>query len=170
VEAGKGTQPGEDESGEPRVLVFFALLMESIQRFEWSLKTLAIQDDETIDGLGFDEAWRRSLKAMRKPIGPLEGQVPAGLADEVNELRVLRNKVAHEILLIWRLEIRLGRVNHAMVAGGMFETAERFDTCRAAVEALAEHHLRGIDPADLRLEDEEMKDIFRHEVEDGDGV
>jgi len=33
----------EDRSAEAQVLVFFALLMESVQKFEWSLKTLTIQ-------------------------------------------------------------------------------------------------------------------------------
>jgi hypothetical protein len=167
---GDQTESGADEAGEPQVLVFFALLMESIQRFEWSLKTLAIQNDESIDGLGFDEAWKRALKTMRRPIGPLEDQVPTGLAEEVGKLRILRNKVAHEILLVWRLEIGLGRVDHATVAEGMFETAERFDAARAAVDALAEHHLRaqGIDLAELGLEDAELGKILRQADEEGD--
>lgn len=88
---------------------------------------------------------------MRKPIGPLEGHVPNGLASEVKELRSLRNKVAHEILLLWRVETKLALVDHATVALGMFETAQQFDDCRAKVDALAERHLRdlGIDPAEM---------------------
>jgi hypothetical protein len=98
-----------------------------------------------------------------KPVGSLEDHVPAGLADEVSELRELRNKIAHEILLLWRLETGLGRVDHATVAEGMFETAERFDLCRAEVDALAERHLRaqGTDPSDLQLEHDELKAILQ---------
>src|SRR4249919_910136 len=127
TDAGEQMPESEDRSAEVQVLVFFALLMESIQQFEWSLKALAIQRDESMDDLDFNEAWKRALKAMLKPIGALEGQVPQGLADEVGELRELRNKVAHEILLLWRLETSLERVDHATVAQGLFNTAERFD-------------------------------------------
>lgn len=157
-------QESEDRSTEVQVLVFYALLMESVQRFEWSLKTLAIQRDESMDRLGFDEAWRLALKAMRKPIGALEGQVPKGLADEVGELRGLRNKIAHEILLLWRLETGLGRVDHATAGQGMFESAERFDDCRAKVDSLAERHLRalGIDPLDLQPE-RDLTAIFQED-------
>lgn len=143
---------------EAQVLVFYARMMESVQQFEWSLKGLAIQKDETMNGLGFDVAWKRALKAMGKAIGALEGHVPAGLAEEVGELRALRNKVAHEILLLWRLETNLGLVDHATVAEGMFETAERFDRCRAEIDALAERHQRahGIGPSDLGMEGREI--------------
>jgi hypothetical protein len=162
---GERMRQGDEGSGEAQVLVFYGRLMESVQQFEWSLKALAIGQDETMNGLGFDEAWKRALKAMRKSVGSLEGHVPAGLADEVSELRELRNKIAHEILLLWRLETGLGRVDHATVAEGMFETAERFDLCRAEVDALAERHLRaqGIDLSDLQLEHDELKAI-RQEV------
>jgi hypothetical protein len=148
---------GEVED-EAQVLVFYARMMESVQQFEWSLKGLAIQKYETMEGLGFDSAWRRALKAMSKAIGALEGHVPAGLADEVRELRELRNKVAHEILLVWRLETSLGLVDHATVADGMFETAERFDRCRAEIDALAERHQRalGIEPSDLEMDRDEL--------------
>src|SRR5204862_7683187 len=95
-------QESESRPAEAEVLVYFALLMESVQRFEWSLKALAINRDESMTDLAFDEAWQRALAAMRSPIGGLEGHVPQGLAGEVKKLRVLRNKVAHEILLLWR--------------------------------------------------------------------
>jgi len=87
-------QESEDRAAEAEVLVNYALLMECVQQFEWSLKTLAIHRDESLESLTFDEAWKRALDTMRKPIGPLEGHVPQGLASEVKELRTLRNKVA----------------------------------------------------------------------------
>jgi hypothetical protein len=141
-------QESEDRATEAEVLVNYALLMECVQQFEWSLKTLAIHRDESMDGLTFDEAWKRALDTMRKPIGPLEGHVPKGLASKVKELRTLRNKVAHEILLLWRVETKLALTDHAAVARSMLETAQQFDDCRAKVDALADRHLRdlGIDP------------------------
>lgn len=144
-------QESEIRAAEAEVLVNYALLMECVQQFEWSLKTLAIHRDESMDSLTFDEAWKRALDTMRKPIGPLEGHIPKGLASEVKELRTLRNKVAHEILLLWRLETKLAFVDHAAVARGMLETAQQFDDCRAKIDALAERHLQdiGIDPAEM---------------------
>jgi hypothetical protein len=144
-------QESEDRAAEAEVLVNYALLMECVQQFEWSLKALAIHRDESLDSLTFDEAWKRALQTMRKPIGPLEGHVPQGLASEVKGLRSLRNKVAHEILLLWRYETKLALVDHATVARGMLETAQQFDDCRTKVDALAERHLRdiGIDPTEM---------------------
>lgn len=49
-------QESEGRPAEAEVLVYFALLMESIERFEWSLKTLAINRDELKTDLAFDEA------------------------------------------------------------------------------------------------------------------
>jgi hypothetical protein len=160
----------QDQKGvedEAQVLVFYARMMESVQQFEWSLKGLAIQKDETMEELGFDAAWKLALKVMGKAIGALEGHVPAGLAEEVGELRQLRNKVAHEILLLWRLETNLGLVDHATVAEGMFETAERFDRCRGEIDALAERHHRalGIEPSDLEMDRDKLLGALGEEDE-----
>jgi hypothetical protein len=150
---------------EAKVLVFYARMMESVQRFEWSLKELAIGPDESIRGLAFDEAWKRALAAMRKPIGALSGEVPAELAAEVGELRGLRNKVAHEILLLWRVDTNLGIAGHAEVAEGMFQTAMRFDACRAKVDRLVARHLEdlGVDRSELEMEAGELREILTNE-------
>jgi hypothetical protein len=155
---------------EAQVLVFYARMMESVQRFEWNLKELAIGQDESIHRLAFDEAWKRALAAMRKPIGALAGEVPPNLAAEVGELRVLRNKVAHEILLVWRVDTNLGIAGHSEVAEGMFETAMRFDACRAEVDKLVARHLEdlGIDRSDLEMDADELRTILTGEGNQAD--
>jgi hypothetical protein len=156
----KQMQP--DVEGEAQVLVFYSRLMESVQRFEWSLKELAIGRDESTRQLGFDEAWKRALAAMRKPTGALVGEVRPELVAEIEELRGLRNKIAHEILLLWRVDTDLGLAEHGEVSEGMFETAMRFDACRAQVEELVTRHLRelGIERSDLEMDRGRLKAIL----------
>jgi hypothetical protein len=47
----------------------------------------------------------------------------------------------------------------------MFETAQRFEHCRAKIDALAERHLRdlGIDPAEMQLDPAGLTELLREE-------
>lgn len=156
------TESEQNRGEEAVVLVGYASLMESVQRLEWALKRLAIQKDEGLNDLSFDEAWRGAERTMRRAIGALQGQVPAGLVDELDRLRKIRNHLAHEVLLRWRFEIGLGLIGHEEVIEGLAETANEFDTFVSQLDALAELHLRelGIDPAELELGHEELREIL----------
>jgi hypothetical protein len=158
--------------GEALVLVGYASLMESVQGFEWALKRIAIQEEEDLDSLSFDEVWKRAEKVFRKPIGALEGNVPQGLIDELPKLRRIRNKLAHEILLLWRFETNLGLTTHAEVVDSFVEIANELDAYTEQLDELADKHLVeiGLDPADLNPSAAKLRKILNDAAEaSGDG-
>jgi len=152
----------DDRQYEALILVGYASLMESVQNFEWALKRLAIQENEMPDDLSFDEAWKRAERVLRKPIGALTEHVPPELSAELPRLRTIRNRLAHEVLLRWRFETRLGMATHAEVVDTFVEIANEFDSFGSQLDALADEHLEdiGVDPADLSLSRAELRKIL----------
>lgn len=71
-------QESEDRAAEAEVLVNYALLMECVQQFEWSLKTLAIHRDESMESRlrrGMEASARHDAKADR-PAGGTRSKRP----------------------------------------------------------------------------------------------
>jgi hypothetical protein len=116
--------------------------MESVQSFEWALKRLAVDRGEIPDGIGFDEAWRRTEKLLRKPIGGLKDAVPPGLGDRLPELKRIRNHLAHDVLLRWRFETNLGLATHQEVIQGLIEVEAEFRQLAEQLDAVADQNLR----------------------------
>src|SRR5690348_17069440 len=106
----------EVDEGEALVLVGYASTMQAVQQFELGLKHLAITQTEPAEGISYGEAWARAEKILRSPEGRLETEVPTELVQRLRDLRELRNRLAHDILLLWRLETSVGLATHEEVA------------------------------------------------------
>lgn len=143
----------------------YASTMESVQSLEWALKRLAVDRGEIPDGIGFDEAWRRTEKLLRKPIGGLQEAAPPGLAQRLPELKRIRNHLAHDVLLRWRLETNIGLATHQEVIEGLIEVEAEFRQLAEQLDAVADQNLRekGIDLADIDLSADELREILRRD-------
>lgn len=153
---------GAPNAGEALVLVGYASLMESVQRFEWSLKRLAVQEDENLDSFSFDEAWKRAEKILRSSMGALEGKMPSGLIDDLSRLRRVRNQLAHEVLMRWRFETNLELATHEEVVDAFVELSNEFDSYCSQVDEIADKRLSelDIDPSRLGFSDSDLKKIL----------
>jgi len=158
-------------AAEALVLVGYASLMESVQNFEWALKRMGVQKDESLDSFSFDDAWKRTEKILHEPMGALEGAVPRGLAADLPRLRRIRNKLAHEILMLWRFETNLDLVTHDEVVDSFVELSNEFDAYAAELDQLADEHLVeiGVDPADLNPSAAGLRRMLNDSTEEADG-
>jgi hypothetical protein len=152
----------EVDDGEALVLVGYAATMEAVQRVEFALKRLAITQTESPEGISYEDAWARAEKILRSPVGRLKTEVPTELVHRVRRLRWLRNRLAHEVLLHWRLDTRLELATHDEVVDGLVETEREFFAVGQLISELADENLRlqGVDPEAVELSPGELREIL----------
>ena len=111
------------------------------------------------DDISPDAAWKRTLKVLLSPIGRLESVPPADLADRLRALRPIRNQLAHDVLLQWRIDTNLGLASHREVAEALIEIEDQFVEIEQAVSVLADEAMRlqGINPEDVEIPAGEMR-------------
>jgi hypothetical protein len=148
-----------DHEGEALVLVAYAAAMHAVQQLEFALKHLAATKDEMPDGISPDAAWKRTLKVLLSPMGRLESIPPRDLADRLQRLRPIRNRLAHDLLLQWRIDTNLGLASHREVAEALIELEDEFVEIEQAISALADESMRlqGIKPEDVEIPAGEMR-------------
>jgi hypothetical protein len=156
---------------EAVVLIGYASTMEAVQSFEWALKRLAINANEVPDDISFDEAWKRTEKLLRRPMGHLGERLPPELAENFARLKRIRNQLAHEILLRWRFETNLGIATHDEVAEGLAEIAVEYEDWAEQLDRIADEQMRekGLDPDDLGLTREDVAELLRGKDQHNDG-
>lgn len=143
------------------MLVGYAATMESIQRFELALKHLVIARRGVPESLGFDEAWRRAEQLLTRPIGGLN--VREFDVATIRRLRELRNAMAHEVLLRWRLERNVGLCTDRDVAEALIEIDGEFAAWTTQLDALTASEMQrlGIGPADEAMAASELRAILQ---------
>jgi hypothetical protein len=156
-----------DEEGEALVLLAYAEAMHAVQQLEFALKHLAATKDAMPDDISPDAAWKQTLTVLLSPIGRLESAPPPDLADRLRELRPIRNRLAHDFLLQWRLDTNLGLTNHREVAEALIEIEARFAEIEQAISVIAEENVRrqGIRPEDVDIPAGEMRRMLSGEDE-----
>ncbi len=153
----------EVNEGEALVLVGYASTMQAVQQFELALKHLVITQTEFPEVISYEAAWARSLSILRSPVGRLETEVSDGLFQRVRDLRELRNRLAHDVLLRWRLDTNVGLATHEEVADALVEIEQEFLNLGAVISELADANMRlqGIDPEAVQLSPGELRRILR---------
>ncbi len=148
-----------DDEGEALVLVAYAAAMHAVQQLEFALKHLAATKGEMPHDISPDAAWKQTLKVLLSPMGRLESIPPPDLADRLRTLRPIRNRMAHDLLLQWRLDTNLGLTTHREVAEGLVEIENEFVTIEQAISALADENMRlqGISAEDVEIPAGEMR-------------
>ena len=148
-----------DDEGEALVLVSYAAAMHAVQQFEFALKHLAATKDEMPDDISPDAAWKQTLNVLLSPMGRLESAPPTELANRIRSLRPIRNRLAHDFLLQWRIDTNLGLASHREVAEALVEIETEFVELEELVSVLADENMRlqGIDPAEGDIPAGEMR-------------
>lgn len=151
-----------DPEGEALVLVAYAAAMHAVQQLEFALKHLAGMKDEMPDAISPDDAWKRTLKILMSPLGRLESIPPPDLAARLKALRPVRNHLAHDVLLQWRIDTNLGLASHREVAEWLAEVEAEFVGIEEEVGALADEAMRlqGIKPEDVEIPAGEMRKML----------
>jgi hypothetical protein len=148
-----------DHEGEALVLVSYGAAMHAVQQLEFALKHLAATKDEMPEDVSPDAAWKQTLKVLRSPMGRLESIPPPELAGRLSALRQIRNQLAHDVLLQWRIDTNLGLVSHRDVAERLTELEAEFVQMDQEIGELADEAMRlqGIKPEDLEIPAGEMR-------------
>jgi len=148
-----------DHEGEALVLVAYAAAMHAVQQLEFALKHLAATKDEMPAEISPDAAWKRTLKILLSPMGRLESIPPHDLADRLRAVRPIRNQLAHDVLLQWRIDTNLGLASHREVAEGFIAIEDELVEIAQAISALADEAMRlqGIALEDVEIPAGEMR-------------
>lgn len=141
------------------ILVGYASTMKAVQEFEQQLKSIAIYREELPDGIEADVAWRRVEKILRAPLGRLEKAVPVDLREHWEEIKRVRNQLAHETLILWQFERRLGLRSDEELVDLLLEYESSFLHWAEALEPVARQCLldKGIHPEELEFSRKEMR-------------
>ena len=162
----------EDAANQALVLVGYAATMEAIQQFEFALKELAVQREELPEGIDADTAWRRVERLLFRPMGQLAYVFPEELRARYRNLKNIRNHLAHDALVRWRLERNLGLCSDQEVVDALVEVENEFHVLAAHLSVLAERHLRdiGVDPEELHVHQEAMRSTLMGAADDDQKV
>lgn len=172
MEAGQPRQDGGEDVDEALVLVGYAATMEAVQQFEFALKELAVQRDELPESIDADTAWKRVERILFRPMGRLQYVFPNGLRERYRDLKRIRNHLAHDVLVRWRLERDLGLCTDQEVVDALIEVEDEFRMLEEHLSVLAKRHLHniGIDPKELHVDRKEMRSMLLGDTEDADQV
>lgn len=144
---------------EALVLVSYAATMKAVQEFEHQLKSIAIYQADLPDGITADIAWRRIEKILRAPLGRLAAVFPEDLRAHWDEIKQVRNQLAHETLVLWQLDHNLGLRSDEALVDFLLEYESSFIDWSERLEPIAQKCLRerGISPEDYDFSREEMR-------------
>lgn len=159
MEGDHGPMGREDAEKRALILVGYALTMKAVQEFEQQLKSIAIYREELPDEPEADAAWRRVEKMLRAPLGRLAKAVPSELQEHWEEIKRVRNQLAHETLVLWQFERRLGLRSDEELVDLLLEYESSFLGWAEALEPVAHQCLldKGINPEELEVSREEMR-------------
>lgn len=141
-----------------RVFAEHGRAMLSAQLLEFTVVQLAHQDRKT--PTGFERAMRQVDGLLKQPTGDqIKGlkDVDPDLRDELTLAVDVRNKLAHDSLTTYRVDVAVrGEAAHEE-ARAMFRAIALFlDSVRERLEEIANDRLEGVDD----LDDEEMKPLM----------
>ena len=165
----------EETSNEPdftqedlQVFLQYGLTILSVQRFEQALKQLAQLYAETPKDATFEQAWRDVRNILMSAAGPLtkrlteRGEVSEELLEELRKATKGRNHLAHDYLLWYVLQKKLGQANPEDEIAWLQQAEQRFGALYAELSELSRLLLRerGTDPEETYITEERGREIL----------